>query len=442
MSAYASLAATRESLCVQIGPRRVEPYKDIITELNTQPTNDDKIVDASLKAYMDVHVPMESLSELRKRETILSSLKAIFTSWVQEVCIKKGKTEEFARSAGGLLYTSGSYRLAIHEPGSDIDTICVAPNICDREDFFDSLAEKIKNHPEVTNFVSIASSFVPILTFYFSGVDIDLLFAKVNYNQIPPDFDIDCDDVMVGIDTATEKSLNGPRTTNLIARLVNGTEERYQRFLTVVRCVRKWAKAKGLYSNKMGYLGGVNINIMVAHVVQRLPDASTSRLLRMFFSIYKIWYLREKEDGSHILKARPDPIMLTGTYHSQLPGCDYQVWDPEKALPTEMMPIITPAYPSMNSTFSINKKTQEVMVKEILKADQLLSKMDKSGSLKSKKNRDGHLWAELFTPSDFFISYAHYLALVVVSPTADELEGWHKFLEAKLRNLVVDTGKR
>ena len=87
--------------------------------------------------------------------------------------------------------------------------------------------------------------------------------------------------------------MNGPRTTNLIARLVNGTPDRYQRFLTVTRCVRKWAKAKGLYSNKMGYLGGVNINIMVAHVVQRLPDVAASRLLRMFFSIYKIWYLRE-----------------------------------------------------------------------------------------------------------------------------------------------------
>ena len=57
--------------------------------------------------------------------------------------------------------------------------------------------------------------------------------------------------------------------------------------------------------------------------------------------------------------------MLTPSYKSTIPGCDYTVWDPEKALPTEMMPIITPAYPAMNSTFSINKKSQEVMVKEV-----------------------------------------------------------------------------
>lgn len=42
----------------------------------------------------------------------------------------------------------------------------------------------------------------------------------------------------------------------------------YESFLPVVRCVRRWAKARGLYSNKMGYLGGVNFNIMVAFACQ------------------------------------------------------------------------------------------------------------------------------------------------------------------------------
>ena len=32
--------------------------------------------------------------------------------------------------------------------------------------------------------------------------------------------------------------------------------------------MRVWAKRRGLYANKMGYLGGVNFNILVAMICQ------------------------------------------------------------------------------------------------------------------------------------------------------------------------------
>jgi poly(A) polymerase len=170
----------------------------------------------------------------------------------------------------------------VHEPGADIDTILVAPSFCRRNDFFgsatitetnpnrdpNSLAARISKHPDVTNFVAVEGAAVPILTFDWEGINIDLLFARINTNSVPANFDIDNDAVLDGADGATEKSLNGPRVTNLIAALVSGTPERYQTFLTVIRCVRKWAKARGLYSNKMGYWGGVNINIGVALCIQ------------------------------------------------------------------------------------------------------------------------------------------------------------------------------
>ena len=36
----------------------------------------------------------------------------------------------------------------------------------------------------------------------------------------------------------------------------------------MLRVVRVWAKSRGLYANKMGYLGGVNFNILVAMICQ------------------------------------------------------------------------------------------------------------------------------------------------------------------------------
>ena len=84
----------------------------------------------------------------------------------------------------------------------------------------------------------------------------------------------------------------------MIANLAGGTPARYNGFLTVVRCVRKWAKARGLYSNKMGYLGGVNFNIMATMVCQLYPNASPSNLVRKFFLLYSKWRW-------------PNPVVLT-----------------------------------------------------------------------------------------------------------------------------------
>ena len=51
------------------------------------------------------------------------------------------------------------------------------------------------------------------------------------------------------------------------------------------RVVRMWAKKRGIYGNKWGYLGGVNCNILVAFVCQLYPKASPSKLLASFFKV-------------------------------------------------------------------------------------------------------------------------------------------------------------
>jgi len=40
-----------------------------------------------------------------------------------------------------------------------------------------------------------------------------------------------------------------------------------------VRCIRLWAKKRGLYSNKMGFFGGINCNLLVCFVCQLYPQA-------------------------------------------------------------------------------------------------------------------------------------------------------------------------
>jgi poly(A) polymerase len=349
--------------------------------------------------------------------------------WIRHVCEKKKFPPEAINLAGGQLFTSGSYRLGVHEPGADIDTILVAPNMCTREDFFgeilendkrdpDSLAERIRLRPEVTNFVAVEGAAVPILTFDWEGVNIDLLFARLNSASVPATLDIDNDQVLDGVDGATEKSLNGPRVTNLIAKLASGTPERYQTFLAVVRCVRKWAKARGLYSNKMGYWGGVNINIAVALCVQLYPLDCPASLLRKFFLVFKTWRW-------------PTPVMLTKPHDS---GYGLTVWNTQHAH-RQVAPVITPAYPAMNSTLAVSRQTLQIMHEEFCRGHAVVDSLWKLHQLDPNANLD---WNELFRPSDFFIQYPNYLSLCIVGPTQTDAQAWAGFVESRLRKLVSD----
>ena len=389
-------------MSAKVGGRTFEPALPVVD--GAGPTKIEQDFQATLQAYCQDHIPMESVEGIRSRERVLNHLGALCRDWIRSVCSQKGMPADVVDGAGGQLYTSGSYRLGVHEPGADIDCILVAPAVCSRQDFFgtstivtddanyrdpNSLAERIRRHPEVTNFVPVEGAAVPILTFDWVGINIDLLFARLNINSVPPHFDIDNDAVLDGADGATEKSLNGPRVTNLIAAFVSGTPQRYQAFLTVVRCVRKWAKARGLYSNKMGYWGGVNCNLAVALTVQLYPNACPAALLRRFFLVFKTWRW-------------PQPVMLTKPHNA---GYGLPVWSPQTAL-RQVAPMITPAYPAMNSTLAVSRQTLQIMQEEFNRGHEIVDKLwkdfQKDPTKKKKSNMD---WGALFEPSDFFIAY-------------------------------------
>jgi poly(A) polymerase len=436
MSAESKSESSNNDMSTKIGGRVVQPAFPVVDV--APPTAFETSVDKSLQGFTADNVPLEPTEGIQRRERVLNLMGTLCRDWIKSVCLKRGLPKNVVSSAGGQLFTSGSYRLGVHEPGADIDTILVAPNVCTRQDFFgtlpvdesqpensqnlrdpSSLSERIRKHPDVTNFVPVEGAAVPILTFDWEGVNIDLLFARLNSASVPADFDIDNDAVLDGVDSATEKSLNGPRVTNLIAALVSGNAKRYQTFLAVVRCVRKWAKNRGLYSNKMGYWGGVNINIAVALCIQLYPNTSPGGLLRKFFLVFKTWRW-------------PNPIMLTKPHDA---GYGLQVWTPQAHNARQVAPMITPAYPAMNSTLSVSRQTLQIMHEEFCRGQDILDKLWKQHQSDETAELD---WDELFRPSDFFISYPFYLSLCIVGPTQSDAQAWVGFVESRLRKLVSD----
>eukprot|EP00629_Pelagomonadales_sp_RCC1024_P003227 CAMPEP_0119280962 /NCGR_PEP_ID=MMETSP1329-20130426/23746_1 /TAXON_ID=114041 /ORGANISM="Genus nov. species nov., Strain RCC1024" /LENGTH=507 /DNA_ID=CAMNT_0007281563 /DNA_START=140 /DNA_END=1660 /DNA_ORIENTATION=+ len=397
-----------------------------------------QVVDATLAQFMDAHVPVESEDELRRRQSVLREMNRLFQDWVRRVCESKGLSKELAEEAGGRLYTSGSYRLGVHEPGADIDSVCVAPNHCTRAEFFGSLKEMLLQHPQVENLRSVETALVPIMTFDFDTVNIDLLFAHLPLNAIPTNLDIDEDAVLQGVDEATEKSLNGPRVTNLIFKLV---QHNYEAFLRVLRIARIWAKRRGIYSNKMGYFGGVNFNILVALVCQLFPRATPGYLLCKFFHIFAQWDW-------------PSPAILCRPVDH---GYGFEVWGRHADqlrgrmayhnLRNNLMPIVTPAYPAMNSAANVNAWSFQVLQGEFQRGSEVCTRiaeahegLDAAAAAALGAEGAAELWAPLLEETDFFDKYDAYLAVNILGEEAAAFDSFKGFMASRLRKLVERLG--
>ena len=403
-----------------------DPYAPVYKAVNTDsPSEWDYKNDEKLLLYMSKEIILESDTEMRRRAELLGELQRIFVQWVKSVAIEEKKMpEEEAAEIGATLLISGSHRLGIREPGADIDTICVAPDFCTRDNFFTSLKNKLLSHPDISQLNAIQSARAPIIEFEFKGVNIDLLFARLPTDIIPKDPDAyDDDKILKNVDSATEIILNGPRVTNMIYKLVerNSIHQKIRpecqsstNFQIVLRCVRKWAKRRALYGNKFGYLGGINCNILVAFICQLYPKASPTVLLQRFFRVYKDW-----EWGCE------KPIMLNSIKENP-PNETKIIWSRNTK---DLMPMITPAYPASNSSYTVSEFTLEIMKAEFSRGYDIVKTI-----LCDNPTND---WNKLFESSDFFLKYHHYLRCNIIGIDDGIISrGWISYVEAKIRHML------
>jgi poly(A) polymerase len=201
----------------------------------------------------------------------------------------------------------------------------------------------------------------------------------------------------------------GCRVTDEILHLVPQREN----FKLTLRAVKLWAKRRGIYSNVLGFLGGVSWAMLVARICQLYPNAVVSTLLQKFFFVYKNWEW-------------PKPLLLKQP--AQENPYDLPVWDP-RVNPSDryhLMPIITPAYPQQNSTFNVSQSTLSIMTEEFKRGFDIIEKL---------YNSEGN-WDLLFEPMNFFNKYRHYITIIATCKTdIDRLE-WVGLVESKIRLLV------
>jgi poly(A) polymerase len=185
-------------------------------------------------------------------------------------------------------------------------------------------------------------------------------------------------------------------------------------FRLTLRAIKLWAKKHGIYSNVLGYLGGVSWAMLVARVCQLYPNADPSTLVQKFFLVFLKWQW-------------PQPVLLKKPEEA---GLGFPVWDPRQNVADRfhLMPIITPAYPQQNSTFNVSNSTLKVMQEEF-KLSLAICEDIVSGRA---------TWDKLFETPNFFGKYRHFIVLEVSSKTEEDQLEWYGLVESKIRHLILN----
>jgi len=271
----------------------------------------------SLVAELRAQGTFEATEETNRRATVLQTLQSVTVNFVKTVGRLKGLSPAVLEESGGRVFTFGSYRLGVFGPGSDIDTLVVAPKHVSREDFFQhfpKLLEEASPPGAIEELTPVPDAHVPIMKLEYSGISIDLIFARLQQPQVPLNLDLKNNNLLRGLDETDLRSVNGTRVTDEILELVPQTKT----FRHALRAVKLWAQRRAVYGNVMGFPGGVAWAMMVARICQLYPNAAGAVVLCRFFHLMKSWRW-------------PTPVILKNIEAGPL---EVRVWNPKVSIIT------------------------------------------------------------------------------------------------------------
>ncbi|CAH9108571.1 unnamed protein product [Cuscuta europaea] len=339
--------------------------------------------------------------EMRRRNAI-AKLKKIVMEWIKRVAYRHQLPKRYITNASARVLPFGSYGLGVHNSESDIDALCVVPCFANMaEDFFVVLFNILSGRPEITEIHCVKDAKVPLMRFKFDGISIDLPYAQLKVTSIPENVDLLNPFFMRNIDERSWRSLSGVRANMSILYVLPNIEV----FQSLLRCIKLWAKRRGLYGNLLGFFGGIHLAVLSTFICQKYPAAKLSSLVSIFFKTFAFW-------PCPVPVVLPDRLMRSmfiprekpGFWPIQLPGSEFD-------------------YCHSNITRSTFQKIRaEFLRGHALTKDMLSPSFD---------------WAVLFEPFPYAKQYGRLVKISLSAFDKDDLGYWVCCVKSRFRWLLV-----
>ncbi|KAG4157408.1 hypothetical protein ERO13_D02G060800v2 [Gossypium hirsutum] len=197
------------------------------------------------------------------------------------------------------------------------------------------------------------------------------------------------------IDETGWKSLSRVLANTQICRLVPDLKK----FQSMLRCVKFWAKRRGVYGNLNGFLGGIHLAILAAFVCQCDPFVGLSALISHFFKKFAFW-------------PWPRPVELQDeTLHPTLNPTETRLY----------MPIRLPFSSYEYCHSNITKSTFYKIRTEFLRGHNLTKDL-------LKFDFD---WHNVLEPFPYTKKYAWFLKIFLSASKQDELGDWVGWIKSR-----------
>uniref|UniRef100_A0A8C0EQQ8 polynucleotide adenylyltransferase n=1 Tax=Bubo bubo TaxID=30461 RepID=A0A8C0EQQ8_BUBBB len=217
--------------------------------------------------------------ELNHRLVVLGNLNHLVNEWISEL----GESKNLPPSAvavanvGGKILTFGSYWLGVEFSlsGADRDAVSVAPRHVERSDSFHN--KKYFLTESSAPLQAVEDGYVPVVKFECDGVEIDLVFARPSVQTVSDNLGLRGDWHLRSLDELLYFNFF-LRVADEMLHLVPN-EKNFQLTLCPIKL---WAKRHGIYSNLLGFLGGVSWMMLVARTCPLYSSALASALHTFF----------------------------------------------------------------------------------------------------------------------------------------------------------------
>jgi poly(A) polymerase len=379
-------------------------------------------------AFLDSVYPAESPEGWYRRWGVLAELELKVSDWLITACDITPPVSSGAKNyVPSKVLTFGSFRLGIITPTSDIDTLILIPQSVSRDRFYNEFVNGILGTlPDVTECLLVTDARVPVAKVKYRGIYLDILVACVPPTSIVSDMETPEDSLIFQVDEKCMKSMNGIRVADKILRLVPDPAV----FRAATRMIKYWAQVRCIYNNSVGYFGGVSWTMAVARTCQFYPNMSAKQIVERFFYTFCNWPWEEHRPITLCspveMKIPPQLIRQVGTSVF----AQFRDWNPQK-FPSDryqIMPVITPIFPSHNTTYNVTETHKTVILDELKRGKEIIQLMSLSG---------GEIgWRELCAPCPFFDLFEQFLELRVSAVDQVMLGKFKGLVESRIRSLI------